>query len=202
MEAVNHLVDYGVNTALIPHFESEIQKLVENPIKDALEKHKGFQRLLELDAQNHNNYFQNLIQEKVAQMLNDKGHSDVLVGITKGIANGIASNQIKGFSAALRIVDVTKSMAQLATFTPKFVNKLVTEIDTIAQEVEHNMEVNQVAVVKKEVEATSTCTAISDNDTNEDKEKKDIDEKQFIKDHGHVALAVDETWIQRNLLSI
>ncbi len=190
MEAANHLIDYGVNQAVIPHFENAIQKQVKGPIKETLAKNKGVQKLLELDAQNRNKHFQNLIHEKVDRLLNDKGHNDILLGVTNGIANGIASNQIKGFSAALKIVDVTQSMVKLATFVPKFTAKLEKEIEAIAKEVENNIEDNQaimvekVAIPQESVSALATSSATSHDD--------DIDHTQFNKDYTQVQQEVVE----------
>ncbi|CAM4888627.1 unnamed protein product [Rotaria socialis] len=132
-KVVTQLVDYGVNKALMPSIEEEVRKRIESPIQNALLANSTVEKMLRLDGKNRNCYYQNLIKQKAMELLNPQNDPEhVLLTITKGIANGIATCKIQGLSTVLQIAEAVQALDELRQFLPGFIESLNKAIDEIS----------------------------------------------------------------------
>ncbi len=131
-EITNELVNYGVNKAIMPNIQEEIAKRVKKPIQDFLLSKGNVKQMLEYDIQSGNKTYENLIREEANKILHpDSGNPNPLLTIAEGIAKGVASNKIPGFSALMQTAEVTKALVDLGKFVDEFKEKLGKRIDEI-----------------------------------------------------------------------
>jgi ankyrin repeat protein len=118
-ECANALVNYGVDELLIKNIEKKIEKDVTEKIMHYLAQSTLVKAALALDVKNNSNYWQNLLQQEGMALLATTKDNKVLYAL-KEIAKGVAGNKIKGADAVLKGAAMAKAMAEVLTFTDKF----------------------------------------------------------------------------------
>jgi|GEM_PF-2411674 len=132
-ECVTHLVDYGVNRALMPNIEREITAAIKKPIQDALLHNPEVKKMLELDGLNRNKKYENLIKQKgLAILFPQSGDQPTdLSKIWHGVLAGVARSQISGLDNAMKVYEAIAAIKQLKDMVPEFIielNKVIKEI--------------------------------------------------------------------------
>lgn len=190
-EVVTQLVNYGVNQTLMPSIENAVILRVEGPIQQALLNNLMVERLLKIDEEQRNNYYQNLIKQKALEILHPRNEQEnTLLTITKGIAAGIAKQKIEGLSTILQIADAIKALDELNEFVPKFIEQL-NEIITIIhnglpqENTENNNQISNQKDQQEQISDKHTTTHTSNTQgtalgsvntsTNRSSQLKDID---------------------------
>ena len=144
-EIVTQLVDYGVKKTLMPSIKEEVMKRVESPIQDKLLRIPIVEKMLLLDGYYRNNYYQNLIKTKALELLNPQNKPQhPLITISKGIANGIASNKIPGLQTVLQVKDAIAALDELNKFVPEFIESLKVAIEEVSQKENVNQKIENL----------------------------------------------------------
>ncbi|MEM7382778.1 MAG: tetratricopeptide repeat protein [Bacteroidota bacterium] len=128
-ECANVLIDYGIDTTLVPAIEQKVLKQVTKQITEALEKNDLVIELLAQDVKNQNNDWQDRLIQEGLTLLEPKKNNEWRE-ISQAIAEGIASNQVQSIALILKGTKMAFASQKICTMTDNFLKKFDQQIIT------------------------------------------------------------------------
>ena len=125
-----NLTESNLTRSLLPLIEGELVRRVENNLIPALQNNKCLKVLFQLDIENKNDYYQNMILNLTCVLMNSK-KEEICFEIANGISRSVVSNKLKNISLEkiLQIGDADMAFSKLNHFIPSFLNTLNAQIE-------------------------------------------------------------------------